>query len=136
MAKCGSCNSDSSRVRTSWMPDGTQKPDECPQCAPQSFDRFRSVRDGKIAMGWEYMPKRYKLRNGVYEGTDELRADTEAQLSKQPEEDVAAYNKAVEAKRATRRTVPLTSQEQQQCIAWFHAVQDEALESGKSLKSN
>lgn len=136
MAKCGSCNAESSRVRTSWAEDGTQKPDECPQCAPQSFDRFRSVRDGQIAMGWEYMPTKYKLRNGVYEASDELRQDTEDQLSKLPEEDVAAYSKAVEEKRATRRTKALTQQEVHEAIAWFHAVQEEALESGKSLKSN
>lgn len=136
MALCGNCGAQESRVRTKWASNGAQLPDECPACAPQSFERFRSVRDGTIAMGWEYMPTKYKLRDGVYAATDELRQDTEDEISKVPEDEIEAYKKAVARKRVERRTQPLSLGETQSAIQWYRNIEEEARESGKSVESN
>lgn len=112
-------------------------PDECPRCAPQTFERIRSVRDGQISMGWEYMPTKYKLKDGVYVASDELRQDTEDQLSKQPAEDVEAYELAAAQKRArSTGRPPLTDAQICDAIQWFHNVEEQALESRKSREDN
>jgi hypothetical protein len=139
VAKCGTCGAESPWIiRTRWAPDGTQMPDECPKCAPQSFERFRSVRDGTIAMGWEYMPNKYKLRNGVYEATDELRQDTEDGIKKQPAEEVEAVTKAIEAKRAyaAQHQEELSQDDIRRAIAWYNHIKDEAELNGHSPDIN
>lgn len=103
--------------------------DECPRCAPHSFDQFKSVRDGKIAMGWEYMPTMYKHTEDGYVAKDELLADTEAQASKPDPDAEAAYQKAVEKKRRNRRT-SLTPSEIQTCIQRVENMIDESRKSG------
>lgn len=126
MAICGNCNSETSRVRTRFAPNGAQLPDECPRCAPENFEAMKSVRDGTIAMGWEYMPNMYKKTDEGYVAKDELLADTEAQASKPDEDSEAAYQAALAKKRATRRTAPLTQSEIDQAISRFNNVQSEA----------
>lgn len=114
MAICNSCGSEGARVRTTFI--GKECKDECPQCSPQSFDKFKSVRDGRLAMGWEYMPKMYRHVEDGYVATDELLADTQAQVEKQPEDEKIAYEKAVAKKRQNRKT-SLSPGEIQTCIA-------------------
>ena len=87
-------------------------------------DPFKSVRDGQIAMGWEYMPQMYRKTDDGYVAKDELLADTEAQATKQSDEDIAAENAALAKKRAMRRTKPLSSAEIEMAITrWNNAAQ-------------
>jgi len=125
MAICGNCGAQSSRVRSRWTEKGVQLPDQCPSCAPESMhDPFKSVRDGQIAMGWEYMPQMYRKTDNGYVAKDELLADTEAQATKQSDEDIAAENAALAKKRAMRRTKPLSSAEIEIAITrWNNAAQ-------------
>ena len=109
MAICGNCGHDTPRVRSKWK-EGIQLPDECPHCSPDSFEAIKSVRDGQISMGWEYMPTMYKKTDAGYVPKDELLADTEAQVCKKSDEDIAA-EQAIEDKRRTRRTMPLSPSE-------------------------
>lgn len=116
MAVCDSCGSESSRVRSKWK-ENVRLPDECPNCAPQSFEKFKSVRDGQITMGHEYMPTMYKKTDQGYEAKDELLADTEADILKSmvvPHDPIA--EEAIERKRATRRTKAMTGSEIEQAI--------------------
>lgn len=122
MAICGNCGAEGARVRSRWL-EGKQLPDECPQCSPGSFERFKSVRDGQISMGWEYMPSKYRKTDNGYVPTDELIADTEAELSKACPEDEQAYQNAVEEKRAKRRTKPMTETEKEIAIARWSNIE-------------
>ena len=122
MAICGNCGAQSARVRSRWTDKGVQLPDECPSCSPETMhDPFKSVRDGKIAMGWEYMPNMYRKTDDGYVAKDELLADTEAQASKRSEDDIAIERNAIERKRATRRTKPLSQAELESCLARLNA---------------
>lgn len=124
MAVCGNCGAEGTRIRSRWNGD-IRLPDECPNCAPQSFEAMKSVRDGTIAMGYEYMPTMYKKTDVGYVAKDELLADTEAELSKPDMEGEAAYQKAVAIKRASRRTKPMTGDEIQKVLARINDVQTE-----------
>jgi hypothetical protein len=89
-------------------------------------------------MGWEYMPNKYKLRNGVYEATDELRQDTEDQIAKRPAEEEEAYKKAVEAKRVAAAAAPesLSPDQIRRAIDWYNYIKDQAEANGHSPQSN
>lgn len=128
MATCGNCGAEVSRVRSVWDARGRQLPDECPVCSPEAYADFKvkSVRDGTIAMGYEYMPTMYKKTDAGYVAKDELIADTEAQASKPDADAEAAYQAALAKKRANRRTKPLTQSEIEQAISRFNNVQSEA----------
>lgn len=126
MAVCDNCGSVTSRIRTMFI--GARAKDECPNCAPGTFEAFKSVRDGQIAMGWEYMPTMYKHTEDGYVAKDELLADTEAQASKPSEEDEAAYQKAVAKKRQNRKT-SLTPSEIQMCVSRAENMLDESRKS-------
>ena len=116
MAICGNCGAVTARVRSRWQ-EGVQLPDECPQCAPGQFEAIKSVRDGQIAMGWEYMPQMYRKTDNGYVAKDELLADTEAQAIKRSEDDIRIEEEALARKRATRRTKAMSSTEISQAIA-------------------
>jgi len=118
MAICGNCGSESARVRSSWTDKGVQLKDACPKCDPGSFEKIKSVRDGQITMGHEYMPQMYRKVGDEYVAKDELLADTEAQIldSMENSEANVAYRAAVEKKRQNRRTTPLSAAEIQQAI--------------------
>ena len=117
MAICNTCGAETARVRSKWQ-DSVQLPDECPHCAPQSFEKFKSVRDGQITLGHEYMPAMYKKTDAGYVAKDELTADTEAEIVRSithsPEQ--LAYEAACEDKRRNRRTEPLTPAEFERAV--------------------
>ena len=110
MAICGNCGAESARVRSRWH-EGVQLPDECQKCSPESYERFRSVRDGQITMAWEYDHKKYRLIDGLPQITDEGLADLEAAALKESEDDKLALERAIEKKRRERRTAPMTPHE-------------------------
>lgn len=111
MAVCGHCGVVGARVRSQWK--GTmQLPDECPHCAPQSFEKFQMPSDKKIWMGYEAHPNEYvKSEDGGFDRKPEYRAEQEARLGGGDPDDAAAQERAVEKKRMERRTRAMDSGE-------------------------
>jgi hypothetical protein len=109
MAICGNCKSETSRVRTKFTHG--QSVDECPHCAPLSFERQQNPSEKKIWMGWEYMPNMYKKKYDkdglIYEAKDELTQDTEDQIARGSKEDLELAERAIEKKRVEGRKAPL-----------------------------
>lgn len=112
MAVCSNCNTESPRVRLRWDEKGKPLPDQCPHCSPASFDKFSAPSDKKIWMGYEAHPNEYvKSEDGGYDRKPEYRAEQEAKLALQSEDERIAENEVIERKRATRRTEPMTPTE-------------------------
>jgi hypothetical protein len=113
MATCSNCGADTPRLRTVFL--GKETRDECPQCAPGSFEKFTAPSDKKIAMGFEAHPNEYEKRydeDGVfYIRKPEYRAEQEQRLTQPAEDDRLREEQAVAEKRATRRTQPLSPDE-------------------------
>lgn len=116
MSVCGACGHEGTRIRTVFPEDGGQR-DECPQCAPESFEKFTAPSDKKIWMGFEAhaneYEKKYDEKTGevFYERKPEYRAEQEAKLMEATEEERLAQRRAEADKRATRRTTPMDSVE-------------------------
>jgi len=111
VAKCGNCGEEGPRVRSRWTED-SQLPDECPNCAPESFGKVTDPSDKKIWMGFEAHPNEYvKAEDGGYDRKPEYRAEQEARLSGETPEEREAQERAVAKKRAERRTAPMDSVE-------------------------
>lgn len=111
---CGGCGAATSRTRQIYGKEHQLTREECDMCAPNSFDPQWLHARG--VMGWEAYPKMYRktaMPDGStgYVGTDELRADTEARIMRADPDDELAGQRAIEHKRATRRTAPLTQGE-------------------------
>lgn len=110
MEICGNCHKEGARIRTIWAEDG-QKREECPSCAPESFEKFTAPSDKKIWLGCEAHPNEYEKKYDkdglIYIRKPEYRAEQEARLKDSTEEEKALQAKAVAEKRATRRTDPM-----------------------------
>lgn len=105
MAVCGNCGTVTTRIRTSFPADGAQPRDECPTCAPSTFEKFTAPSDKKIWMGYEAHPNEYvKSADGGFDRKPEYRAEQEEQLRNETEEERTNRLKAEAEKRATRRT--------------------------------
>lgn len=77
----------------------------CAKCAPGEFSAPFSI--DRLVTGPEAYPHLYKKdADGIFRPTDELRQDTEDQITKP-----GPTAEAVERKRVTRRTTPLTPEE-------------------------
>ncbi len=128
MAICGSCGADVRRLVTKFQNDGSLK-DECENCKPGGFHQDPAWLRQRPVMGWESKPKMYVKSESPdggahYEATDELRADTEAQICRPAQEEIDALEK----KRKDRdRLRPLTSTE----IARAHRLATEAVNAFK-----
>jgi hypothetical protein len=117
MAICSNCNAQTTRVRSRWTEDGVQRPDECPQCAPQSFEKFTAPSDKKIWMGYEAHPNEYvKSEDGGYDRKPEYRAEQEAHMALPTAGEKEAQERAVAQKRAERRTTPMDEAEMRQAM--------------------
>src|SRR5262249_33288985 len=101
------------------------KQDECPVCCPQSFEKQTDPSDKKIWIGPEVRPNDYEKRydsDGVYyEPKPEATAELEANIFRDSDE-AEAYQRALEQKRLTRRTAPLTESEEAQAIRKVDAL--------------
>lgn len=132
MAVCGNCGREGSRIRSRWNEKGVRLPDECPGCAPGTFDP--QWKTAKGAMGWEAYPTMYRKieapDGGVgYEATDEMRADTEARLSRPDPEDEAKKQAAIEERRKYAASAPRRLSEAQIEAArqyWVPKLQERA----------
>lgn len=111
-------------MRSVWVKQ-TQLPDECPSCAPQSFEKQSDPSDKKIWIGPEYAPNDYEKRydaDGVYYvAKPEVTAEREAKAFRDSDEQ-ERYQKALAEKRANRRTRPLTEHELALALAKVDAL--------------
>lgn len=124
MAICGNCKAESARIKTHFLEGGGQS-DECPSCAPSSFEKFTDPSDKKIWAGYEAHPneyvKRYDQEGLIYDRKPEYRAEQEQRLVEQTEEERIAQDKAVAKKRAERRT---TSMDRVELAAALHKAEE------------
>jgi hypothetical protein len=105
MSVCSNCGAQGTRVRSRWTEKNLQLPDECPSCAPESFEKFTAPSDKKIWMGFEAHPNEYvKAEDGGYDRKPEYRAEQERQMFEATEEEKERQRQAEAHKRATRRT--------------------------------
>jgi len=123
---CGNCGAQASRGSVTFDHKGRTVRERCQHCAPEEFDSaFRNPTDNRIYPGPQAMPHLYKRdKNDVYQAKDELLADTAAAWEKGPTE------RAVQAKRDTRRTEPLTPEEIEKTRHWAEQVLKPALQKG------
>lgn len=111
MSLCSNCKQETTRLRTTWRKDGTPF-DECPNCAPESFEKFTAPSDKKIWMGYEAHPNEYvKAADGGYDRKPEYRAEQEQKLGQPTEEETELQRRAEEKKRRDRRTTPMDEAE-------------------------
>lgn len=115
MATCSGCGGESNRIRSKWNEGGDRQLDECPNCAPGSFERFTDPSDKKIWMGYEAHPNEYEKREDrdgpILMRKPEYRAEQEQRLCEPTEDERMAQARAIAEKRAHRRTEPLTPAE-------------------------
>lgn len=121
MAICGNCGAETRRVRTVMTTNGgktllpeNQRKDECPVCAPDAFPPAWLTARG--VMGWEAYAEKYdkiELPDGRigYRAKEEFRQDTEDRIRSGSVEEQKKYAAALERKRQTRRTAPMTEDE-------------------------
>lgn len=131
MAKCGNCGAEGARIRSRWR--GTsQLPDECPNCAPQTFERVQMPSDQKIWMGYEAHPNEYvKGSDGGFDRKPEYRAEQEDKLALGDADDRAMQEQAEAHKRATRRKEPMDSIELEVALRKARIISD-ALEAANA----
>ena len=111
VAVCTNCNAETTRSRVIWSEDG-QKREECPNCAPASFEKFTAPSDKKIWMGYEAHPNEYvKAPDGGFDRKPEYRHEQEDKLKAETEEEKTLRLKAEANKRANRRMEPMTPEE-------------------------
>jgi hypothetical protein len=124
--QCANCKAETTRLRVTFDRHGAAIFERCPHCAPEDFrEPFRDPTDTRIYAGPEAMPQLYRRdRDGVYQAKDELLADTAALWDGGP------TARAVEHKRRTRRTTPMTPEEIAESRKWGEQVLTPALRKG------
>ncbi len=116
MAVCA-CGAEGPRIRSRWTDKGERLPDECPQCHPESFEKFTAPSDKKIWMGYEAHPNEYvRAADGGYDRKPEFRAEQEQRLSQETEEEKEQRLKVEARKRAERRKTSMDSIELAQAL--------------------
>jgi len=132
MAVCGTCKAETKRVRSRWDEKGVQLPDECPNCAPSSFEKFTAPSEKKIWMGYEAHPNEYvKSEDGGFDRKPEYRAEQEAKLALPATDEQEAQARAAAKKRIERRTEPMTPAEHLSAIAKAKKIADLLQEAAK-----
>lgn len=130
MAKCGGCGADTSRVRRTMTANGNLLPVEqqkeiCPNCVPEDFaDTFNPF--DRLVSGPEANPEQYKKKaDGTFEMKDEALEDLRSKWDKGPSAE------AIERKRKTRRTTPMSQGEIQAAEQWANAAVRPAVEKAQ-----
>jgi len=123
---CGKCGAFTSRGVIVFDHNGRKLREYCQYCNPDNFQTpFRNPSDNKVYTGPEAMPNMYKRgADDIFRAKDELIADTAAAWSEGPTE------RALEEKRKTRRTEPLTPEEIKASLRWGEEVLKPALQKG------
>lgn len=122
MSLCA-CGAESKKIRQFWD-RGKLTREECPACAPQSFEKQTDPSAKKIWIGPEFAPNDYIKRedpDGGYRYDLKPEAARELELqhtvnSQRATDEREARERAMAAKRSTRRTNPMTSEEIEQAI--------------------
>jgi hypothetical protein len=116
MSVCGNCGAEGTRIRSRWLKN-VQLADECPSCAPGSFEKFAVPSDKKIWMGYEAHPNEYeRAEDGGFDRKPEYRVEQEEQLRRETVDERDFRLKAEAHKRATRRVEPMDSVELQAAL--------------------
>lgn len=115
MAKCD-CGQTSSRIRGT-LHSGVVTY-VCPSCHPEEFvEPPPSPFESKVWRHEDAFPHLYRQRaDGTLVAKDELTADTIAKMQGSPSDE--ALQQAIEKKRRTRRTKPLSQAEIEQAERW------------------
>lgn len=128
MTTCRGCGSEVSQTRTTFNAKAEVVKEECPMCAPNSFDP-KWLRE-RGAMAWEAYPDKYvKIylpdgRTG-YRATDEWRQDSEDKIRQSYARADQMNAAALDEKRRTRRTAPMTEEEIRKVTArWRPILED------------
>ena len=112
---CGNCGAETTRFRVVFSLDGQVRSEACKVCRPELFERQSDPSDKKLWLGWEYDPRYEKSRDpdGQTRMTpsDSVLQDLEDAAVKRPVGEVEAQAKAIERKRANRRTREMTEGE-------------------------
>lgn len=125
MATCSNCGTEGNRVRSRWNEKNEQLPDECPHCAPASFEKFTDPSDKKIWMGYEVHPNEYvRAEDGGFDRKPEYRIEQEQKLMQPTAEEQEAQSRAVRKKRANRRIEPLDPIELQAALRKAEQIAD------------
>lgn len=133
MAICGGCGADRTRTRTIFNANGTVRKEECQSCAPGSFDP--QWLHAKGATAWEAYPTKYEKftlpdgRTG-YRAKEEWRQDSEDKIRAAYERADDPDKEAVEKKRKTRRTTPMTPDEIAAATNRWRPVLEDRAEQG------
>ncbi len=118
-------------MRSRWTEKGVQLADECPHCAPGSFEKFTAPSDKKIWMGYEAHPNEYtRGPDGGYDRKPEYRAEQEFQLAQETDDERTTRLATEARKRAERRTDPMDSIELARALR-IASMYAEAIQSGK-----
>lgn len=133
MATCGGCGAERTRTRTIFNPNGTVRKEECQSCAPGSFDPSWLTARGVPA--WEAYPEKYtkiELPDGRtgYRAKEEWRQDSEDKIRKSYEKTDQVDAIALEKKRASRRTAPMTADEITAVTERWRPVLEDRIEQG------
>lgn len=119
MAICGNCQAQTTRLQMVMTANGKLVPEgdrreACPNCRPELFaEPFAAPIDRRIWPEHEAKPYLYtRAADGSFQAKDELLADLDAEWQKDPDAEASA--KALERKRAQRRTKPLEQWEIEQ----------------------
>lgn len=121
MAKCGGCGNVTARVRRTMTDNGRLLPEDrqqevCPKCAPEEFMEQAFNPFDRVVLGPEADPKEYrKNKDGAFEMKDEALQDLASKWDKGPSFE------AMEKKRRTRRTAPMSEEELRRTREWANA---------------
>lgn len=116
MATCRGCGAEALRTSATYL-NGDLVGEVCSACRPDRFgEPVTDPSDKKIYTGYDAMPEKYRIENGVAHAKDSLLQDT-LDLMNRTDEQIA-----VEEKRRTRRTEPMTPEEIKAAEHWGREV--------------
>lgn len=121
MAICRGCGAEALRTSATYR-NGELVSEVCSSCRPDRFgEPVTDPSDKRIYVGWEAMPQHYRLTDNpdggkIAHASDSIIADT-VELMNQTDEHIA-----IEEKRRTRRTEPLTPDEIKAAEHWGREV--------------
>lgn len=129
---CRGCGARVARTLTTLDAKGRLLREECPSCKPELFaEPVRDPSDNKIYTGPQVFPHLYRPNaEGILEAKDELIQDTVSMWDKGPTQ------QAIDRKRATRRTEPLSATEIEAAQQWGEQCLKPLIQQSQSSASS
>lgn len=116
MATCRGCGAEALRTSATYL-NGDFVGEVCSACRPDRFgEPVTDPSDKKIYTGYDAMPEKYRIEDGVAHAKDSLLQDT-LDLMNRTDEQIA-----IKQKRRTRRTEPMTPEEIKAAEHWGREV--------------